>query len=34
VTNAAFDRLIQSHPDLTLDEPLRAERGLRAAWTR
>lgn len=32
LTDAALDRLIQSHPDLTLVERLRDERQLRAAW--
>ena len=34
LTDAALDRLIQSHPDLTLVERLRNERELRAAWLR
>ena len=32
LTDAALDRLIQSHPDLPLVERLRDERQLRAAW--
>lgn len=32
LTDAALDRLIQSHPDLALVEQLRAERELRAAY--
>lgn len=32
LTDGALNRLIQSHPDLTLVERLRAERELRAAW--
>ena len=32
LTDAALDRLIQTHPDLGLIERLRHERELRAAW--
>lgn len=34
LTDAALDRLIQSHPDIAVVERLRNERELRAAWTR
>lgn len=32
LTDGALDRLIQSHPDLTLVQRLREERALRSAW--